>query len=521
MRTGIYGGTFSPPHNGHVAAAKAFLSQARLDRLLLMPSLISPHKPTAEDDVPARRIEMLKLAFSDDPRVTVSDYEIQKGGVSYTYLTLEHFSGGDDTLCFLTGSDMFLTLDSWRRPDRIFGLCEIWCMSRTGDDADALLSKKAEYEEKFAARCFICEGDAVVASSTDVRKLLRRGEDASRLLPPAVYDYIIENDLYGAKNAEALGYVKENLSAKRLKHTLGVARTAEEIGEAVGLPESSLWRLIRAAYLHDGTKEMSTERQLGILRDEGVEADADYLAAPVTLHQLSGAVYAKTRFGCDERVCRMIESHCTGKPGMDICDKILYVADFIEPGREYEACRILRNEFYSRPVTEDNVNETFYKCCARQLEHMKEKGSAVHGLTRLTYEKETEKMANNENITNLTDASSEQIAEKIRQVLDEKLAKNIEVIPVADRTVVTDCFVICNATSTTHVKSLADEVETALAEAGVKPYHIDGITGGEWYVLDYGVVIVHIFVKSAREFYKLDRLWKDKTSISDNGEEKK
>ena len=107
-------------------------------------------------------------------------------------------------------------------------------------------------------------------------------------------------------------------------------------------------------------------------------------------------------------------------------------------------------------------------------------------------------MAENEKITDLTDAGSMQIAEKIKQVLDEKLAKNIEIIPVADKTVVTDCFVICNATSTTHVKALADEVETALSLCGVDPYHKDGIAGGEWYVLDYGVVIVHIFVIGKR-----------------------
>ena len=134
MRTGIYGGTFSPPHNGHVSAAKAFFEQARLDRLLIMPSLISPHKPTAEDDVPQRRVDMLKLAFEGDPRITVCDYEIKQGGVSYTYLTLEHFHSEGDTLCFLTGSDMFLTLDEWKNPERIFELAEIWCMSRTGDD---------------------------------------------------------------------------------------------------------------------------------------------------------------------------------------------------------------------------------------------------------------------------------------------------------------------------------------------------------------------------------------------------
>ena len=206
---------------------------------------------------------------------------------------------------------------------------------------------------------------------------------------------------------------------------------------------------------------------------------------------------------------------------MDLCEKIVFLADFTEPGREYEACKRLRNELFSQKLTPEHVDRVFLDCCERQLEHMKEKGSAIHRLTRLTYEKESAKMAENEKITDLTDASSMQIAEKIKQVLDEKLAKNIEIIPVADKTVVTDCFVICNATSTTHVKALADEVETALSLCGVDPYHKDGIAGGEWYVLDYGVVIVHIFVKSAREFYKLDRLWKDKTTVSDNGEEEK
>ncbi len=519
MRTGIYGGTFSPPHNGHVSAAKAFLEQAELDRLLIMPSLISPHKPTAEDDVPQRRIDMLKLAFADEPCITVCDYEIKQGGVSYTYLTLGHFYNEGDTLCFLTGSDMFLTLDEWKNPERIFELSEIWCMSRTGDDGRELLKKKEFFELEYGGRCFFCRGDAVVVSSSEVRTKLRRGEDVSGLLPEAVLAYVEKNDLYGAKNAEFKKNIKDTLSDKRYEHSMGAARTAERIGLELSLPESSLWRLFRAGILHDCTKEMSTESQLSLLGDR--EVDPDYLESPQTLHQLSGAVYAEKRFGCDSRVCRMIECHCTGMPGMDLCEKIVFLADFTEPGREYEACKRLRNELFSQKLTEEHVDRVFLDCCERQLEHMKEKGKAIHRLTRLTYEKESAKMAENEKITDLTDATSLQIAEKIKQVLDEKLAKNIEIIPVADKTVVTDCFVICNATSTTHVKALADEVETALSLCGVKPYHTDGIAGGEWYVLDYGTVIVHIFVKSAREFYKLDRLWKDKSTVSDNGEDKK
>ncbi|MBO4870069.1 MAG: nicotinate (nicotinamide) nucleotide adenylyltransferase [Clostridia bacterium] len=512
MRTGIYGGTFSPPHNGHYAAALAFLRQARLDRLLIMPSLISPHKPTAEDDDPQKRVRMLQLMFEDEPRVTVSDYEIAKGGVSYTYLTLQHYSESGDTLCFLTGSDMFLTLGQWRRPDVIFSLCEVWCASRTGDDLAALTAKKAEYEKEFGAKCFICEGEAVVVSSTQVRKLLRDGDDASAYLPKSVLDYVTENDVYGAGNALIRETVRQTLSPERFAHSVGTAQTAERIGEELGLPESSLWRLVRAGYLHDCTKETCDAEQIEMIREAGEEIDPDYLRAPLTLHQLSGAVAAKTRYGCDDAVCGMIRYHCTGAPDMSLCEKIMYLADFTEHGRRYEACRRLREELFSEPVTEERLNSIFFSCCERQLAHIEEKGGAVHRLTRQTYEKEIAKMAENEKNIDLKDASSEVIAQKIKQVLDEKLAKNIEVIPVADRTVVTDYFVICNATSTTHVKSLADDVEVALAEAGVRPYHIDGIAGGEWYVLDYGVVIVHIFVKSARESYKLDRLWQDKTN---------
>ena len=121
--------------------------------------------------------------------------------------------------------------------------------------------------------------------------------------------------------------------------------------------------------------------------------------------------------------------------------------------------------------------------------------------------------------TDLANATSKETAEYIKAVLDEKLAKNIEIIQVRDKTVVTDYFVIANATSTTHVKSLADEVEYKLGEANLKPLHSDGQAGGEWYVLDYGTVIVHIFTGGAREFYKLDRLWQDKSPI-EVGEEK-
>lgn len=518
MRIGIYGGAFSPPHKGHTAAAKYFLSAAKLDKLLIMPSLLSPHKPTAKDDDPQARIQMLKLAFEDEPKTKVSDYEIAKGGVSYTYLTLKHFYNENDTLCFLVGSDMFLSLDSWREPEQIFSMCEVFCLTRTGTDIDELKAKKKLFEEKFGAKCFVCENDAVVASSTDVRRLLREGKDASEYLCESVYDYIKEKDLYGSKNADIKEYIYNKLSKKRYEHSIGVANTAEDLGDKLGLPDSDIAKLIRAGLCHDISKELSIEEQFDLVKEAGTEPHPDYYRVPVTLHQLSGAVLAKKLFHIDKDVFGMIQYHCTGSPGMSLCDKIVFLADFIEPNREYDACKALRAEMYSGEITEERINKMFIICCERQLKHLEEKGYPAHGLTRLTYDTEVKNMAENEKKLDLSNANSNEIAEEIKLVLDEKLAKNIEIIPVRDKTVVTDFFVIANAASTTHVKALADEVEYKLGEAGLKPLHTDGVPGGEWYVLDYGVVIVHIFLNSAREFYKLDRLWQDKSPIDSTEE---
>ena len=93
-----------------------------------------------------------------------------------------------------------------------------------------------------------------------------------------------------------------------------------------------------------------------------------------------------------------------------------------------------------------------------------------------------------------------------------KKAKDMSAIKVSDLTVLCEYFLICTATSSTHVRALADEVEEKLEEAGVKPHHIEGRTTG-WIVLDYGSVIVHIFSRNDREFYGLDKMWSDGEAV--------
>ena len=197
-RIGIYGGTFSPPHNGHIAAAKAFMEQMWLDFLYVIPTATPPHK---EMDVPidaAHRLEMCRLAFSGVEGVYVSDMEMRRGGRSYTVDTLRELTGPDRRLFLLCGTDMMLTLDEWREPEEIFKLSYPVYIRR---ERDAILDKKivqkiAEYNQKYGKVVRRIVTEPIELSSNLVRERLQNREDVSNLIPESVEKYIHDNHLY-------------------------------------------------------------------------------------------------------------------------------------------------------------------------------------------------------------------------------------------------------------------------------------------------------------------------------------
>lgn len=203
MKLGIYGGTFSPPHNGHIHAARAFLQQMNPDLLLIMPTNIPPHKEKASVCA-VSRLEMTRLAFSRCPeypkRIQVCDYEIQKSGKSYTADTLAHFALDGDDLYFLCGTDMFLTLFDWHRPDLICQYATIVLMRRERDSALDRQIKETDrkLKEKFGARTAEIHLAPIEVSSSLIRERIRCGQDISDLVPDPVKDYIYGNKLYGA-----------------------------------------------------------------------------------------------------------------------------------------------------------------------------------------------------------------------------------------------------------------------------------------------------------------------------------
>ena len=198
MKTGIYGGTFNPIHKWHLHIVEAFRKGLGLDRVLLIPTRVPPHKAAPDLASPQDRFAMCQLAIQGQPWLELSDMEMRREGKSYTAETLEELSAlyPQDQFYLLMGEDMFLTLGRWYRPETIFSLASVCTAPRSVHGMDALREKALEYTGTFHARCFLDHIPYLPISSTQVRQAVARGEDAASLVPEAVARYIRERGLY-------------------------------------------------------------------------------------------------------------------------------------------------------------------------------------------------------------------------------------------------------------------------------------------------------------------------------------
>ena len=204
LRVGIYGGTFAPVHNGHVAAAKAFMEQMKLDYLLIIPTCLPPHKEGALDDEPLYRLRMCELAFRGIDGVVISDMEIKRGGRSYTYDTLTELTRPNTRLFFMCGTDMVLSFDTWYRFEDILKLCYPVYVRRENDPilTKKIVDKITEYYNKYGVMFRRIVTEPIEVSSTQIRRLVAEGKDISSLVPAGVEEFIKSHRLYLTKGGE-------------------------------------------------------------------------------------------------------------------------------------------------------------------------------------------------------------------------------------------------------------------------------------------------------------------------------
>lgn len=194
----IYGGTFSPPHLGHVHAAEAFFNALEPDRLLIIPAAAPPHKAPVAGAGPAERLAMCRLAFSHIPRVEISQIELLRQGKSYTVETLRALEAANRRIVMLVGTDMLLSLDTWYCAEEIFARAEIAAIRRESDleTAEKLQKTAEKYREKYDARVRFIDVPPVEISSTELRARIADGRSVSRYLSSEVEAYIKQWRLY-------------------------------------------------------------------------------------------------------------------------------------------------------------------------------------------------------------------------------------------------------------------------------------------------------------------------------------
>ena len=387
MKIGIFGGTFNPPHLGHITAAREAFALLSLDRMLLIPAGLPPHKELpAGSPTAAQRLEMTRLAAEATElgdRVEVLDLELRREGRSFTSDTLTALKARypEDELWLLMGTDMFLSLHTWHEPGKILALASIAAFGRAAGDGELLFSRQREALMKAYPQANIRTlsiPGVVEVSSTELREKLLRGAGAE-LLAPAVYGCILREGLYHTDadlkhlpleqlRPVALSYLKH----KRIPHVLGTEQEAVRLAERYG---ADVEKARVAALLHDCTKKLSMEEQLALCTKYAIQLDELEQKALKLLHSKTGAAIARDVFGVDDEIYSAIWYHTTGHANMTKLEKIIYLADYIEPTRDFPGVDELRNVCY------EDLDKGLLKGLEMTIEEMTAMGNPVHHAT--------------------------------------------------------------------------------------------------------------------------------------------
>ena len=382
MKIGIYGGTFNPPHTGHLHAAKQAVQILGLDKLLLIPDRIAPHKEIpAGSPAPEQRLEMLRIAAAGEPEMEVSDIELKREGASYSYLTVEALREiyPEEELYLLMGTDMFLTFDTWKNPERITRNATLAVLYRGEKGERAAIDAQKQRFEAQGAKIELVQNQILSISSTQLRRLIAF-RCAGEFLPDGVADYIRENGLYDGsaqwKNLpmeQLEPIVIRLLNPNRVAHVLGCRDTAVELAKHWGADENDA---ARAGILHDITKALDGPLQLTLCREYGTILDEFGYKYPKTLHALTGSLVAERIFGESPAVVSAICHHTTGKADMNLLEKIIYVADYMEPCRNFPGVERLRELAFS------DIDAALKLGLEMTLEHLKNLGDEVSPASR-------------------------------------------------------------------------------------------------------------------------------------------
>ncbi len=335
-KIGVFGGTFNPPHLGHVRLANEAADRIGADKVLIIPSCIPPHKMPGKLAGGDERMEMCRLAFEGE-RFEVSSIELDRGNKSYTVETLRELKKiyPDAELFFIIGSDMLRTFTRWYCWEEIMTLATICAASREeGFKADLSVFTPEQRE-----RIIFLDIEPLEVSSTQIRVEIAK-DGTPEFICPEVLKYIEENGLYDDGLSEYRKILREKLDDYRIYHSECVSECAAVLAEKYGAdPEKA--RL--AGLMHDVMKNADSDGHFEYIEKSGEKLTAVDFSNPKVWHQISGAAYLKeSGIITDGEILGAVRWHTTGKADMSLLEKIVYVADFISADRDYPDVGVVR-----------------------------------------------------------------------------------------------------------------------------------------------------------------------------------
>ena len=358
MRIGIYGGAFNPIHKGHVKLAEEVKTKANLDKIIIMPSGVSPHKSSNSLIESTHRLEMCNLAFEGEDYI-ISDLEIKREGKSYTVDTVTELKKiyPDDELYLIMGSDMLLSFHRWYRYEDILSMVTICATTRQGDIS--LDELKAYSHDMLGKETIVIDFEPFECSSTKVRNALMSADDrVADMLPEKVHSYIIEKGLYTDGYTSIRKLLRKKLDDYRYIHSLGVADSARELAKIYGADEEKAYF---AGLLHDVAKNTPKDEQLRLMENGGITLSEEEKNNPALWHAMAGECYLKLHMGItDPEFLGSVRYHTTGKAGMSLMEKIIYVADYISAERNYPDVDVMRDLSLNHSLEEASLYSLIY-----------------------------------------------------------------------------------------------------------------------------------------------------------------
>ncbi len=391
-KIGIMGGTFDPVHNGHLRLAQQAYNEYRLDAVWFMPSGQPPHKKDHKVTDADIRCQMVKLAIAEYPYFRYSDFEVRRSGNTYTAQTLELLKQEypREEFYFIIGADSLYEIENWYHPEEVMKDAVLLVAGRNYRKACRSMEEQIAFlKERYHANISLLHCDIVDIASARIRDLAAQGEPIAPYIPETVAQYIKKHHLY-ENQEKSMNYsptqialyrkrLKSKLPSMRYEHSLSVSYTCMCLAMRYGC---DMEKAEVAGLLHDCGKRFSDDIILKKCRQHGIPVTEEQSHAPAVLHANYGAWLAEHKYQIeDPEILNAILYHTTGRPEMSMLEKIVYVADYIEPRRSKAP-----NLPEMRQLAFCDLDEALYQILKGTLDYLKQKKASADPMTCRAYE---------------------------------------------------------------------------------------------------------------------------------------